>query len=51
VTPDDVKALLEPILNHRMVLQPEAQMRGTSIAKTIEDVTGSVPVPGSQGAP
>jgi len=51
VTPDDVKALLEPILNHRMVLQPEAQMRGTSIAKTIEDVAGSVPVPGSQGAP
>ncbi len=51
VTPDDVKAMLEPILNHRMVLQPEAQMRGTSIAKVIEDVAGSVPVPGSQGAP
>jgi MoxR-like ATPase len=51
VTPDDVKAMLEPILNHRMVLQPEAQMRGTSISKVIEDVAGSVPVPGSQGAP
>ena len=51
VTPDDVKVMLEPILNHRMLLQPEAQMRGTSIAKTIEDVAGSVPVPGSQGAP
>jgi MoxR-like ATPase len=51
VTPDDVKAMLEPILNHRMVLQPEAQMRGTSIGKVIEDVAGSVPVPGSQGAP
>ena len=50
VTPDDVKAMLEPILNHRMVLQPEALMRGTSIAKVIEDVAGSVPVPGSQGA-
>jgi MoxR-like ATPase len=50
VTPDDVKAMLEPILNHRMVLQPEAQMRGTSMAKVIEDVAGSVPVPGSQGA-
>jgi MoxR-like ATPase len=49
VTPDDVKAMLEPILNHRMVLQPEAQMRGTSIDKVIEDVAGSVPVPGSQG--
>ena len=51
VTPDDVKVMLEPILNHRMVLQPEAQMRGTSIAKVIEDVAGSVPVPGSQGTP
>lgn len=49
VAPDDVKALLEPILNHRMVLQPEAQMRGTSIAKVIEDVAGSVPVPGATG--
>ena len=51
VTPDDVKAMLEPILNHRMLLHPEAQMRGTSIDKVIEDVAGSVPVPGSQGAP
>ena len=51
VTPDDVKAMLEPILNHRMVLQPEAQMRGTSIAKVIEDVAGSISVPGSQGSP
>lgn len=51
VTPDDVKTMLEPILNHRMVLQPEAQMRGTSISKVIEDVAGSVPVPGSQGTP
>ena len=51
VTPDDVKAVLEPILNHRMLLHPEAQMRGTSIDKVIEDVAGSVPVPGSQGAP
>jgi len=51
VTPDDVKAMLGPILNHRMVLQPEAQMRGTSIDKVIEDVAGSVPVPGSQGSP
>jgi MoxR-like ATPase len=51
VTPDDVKVMLEPILNHRMVLQAEAQMRGTSIAKVIEDVAGSVPVPGSRGAP
>jgi MoxR-like ATPase len=50
VTPDDVKAMLEPILNHRMVLQPEAQMRGTTIAKVIEDVAGSVPVPGSLGS-
>ena len=34
-----------------VLLHPEAQMRGTSIAKVIEDVAGSVPVPGSQGAP
>jgi MoxR-like ATPase len=45
VTPDDVKALAHPVLEHRMALRPEAQMRGTGLDKTIESVLASLRVP------
>ena len=32
VTPDDIKALARPVLEHRLALRPEAQMRGTDMA-------------------
>ncbi len=46
VAPDDVKAMLRPVLNHRMILRPEAQMRGVDMATVIEGLAESVPVPG-----
>lgn len=48
VTPDDVKDLAEPVLAHRMVLRPEASMRGTTMASVIEAVLGHLRVPGSR---
>jgi MoxR-like ATPase len=48
VTPDDVKEMLHPVLNHRMILQPEAQMRGAGIASIIEDLSERVGVPGAK---
>jgi MoxR-like ATPase len=45
VAPDDVKALAHPVLEHRMALRPEAQMRGTGLDKTIESVLASLRVP------
>ncbi len=45
VTPDDVKTLALPVLEHRMALRPEAQMRGTGLDKTIESVLASLRVP------
>ncbi len=45
VTPDDVKALALPVLEHRMALRPEAQMRGTGLDRTIESVLASLRVP------
>ena len=47
VTPDDIKALAHPVLEHRMALRPEAQMRGTSIPEVIASVLRNLPVPGS----
>ena len=48
VTPDDIKGLAEPVLAHRMVLRPEASMRGTTMGSVIESVLGHLRVPGSR---
>ena len=48
VAPDDIKAMLGPVLNHRLILRPEAQMRGVSVAQVLEGVGQTVPVPGTR---
>ncbi len=45
VTPDDVKALIPPILNHRLILKPEIEIGGKSILNVIDEVTSAVHVP------
>ena len=45
VTPDDVQALAEPVLAHRMLLTPEAELQGTDAGRILHDVIASVPVP------
>ena len=50
VSPDDVKSVLQPVLNHRLIMRPEAQMRGVTIDKILEAVTGTVAVPGTRVA-
>lgn len=47
VTPDDVKALAGPVLEHRMSLRPEAQMRGETLAEIIDEVMARLRVPGT----
>ncbi|MGB8361893.1 MAG: MoxR family ATPase [Acidimicrobiia bacterium] len=47
VMPDDVKELAVPVLEHRLALRPEAQMRGETVGSVIEDVMGSLRVPGT----
>ncbi len=48
VSPDDIKAVLPPVLNHRLILLPEAQMRGVSIDSVIAGIAAGVPVPGTR---
>jgi MoxR-like ATPase len=50
VVPDDVKALATSVLEHRLVLSPEAQMRGTSAGAVLTSVLDSVPVPAARQA-
>jgi MoxR-like ATPase len=45
VTPDDVKAIAPPLLRHRLILRPEAQLDGLKIDGVIGSLLGQVPVP------
>lgn len=45
VTPDDIKAVAPPLLRHRLILRPEAQLDGVSIESVIQALLSQVPVP------
>jgi MoxR-like ATPase len=50
VTPDDVKALAVPVIGHRILVTPEAQLGGVTAADALGDVLRSVPIPTSAPA-
>jgi MoxR-like ATPase len=45
VVPDDIKDLAINVLAHRIVLAPEAQMRGSATEDVLEGLLGRVPIP------
>ncbi len=45
VVPDDVKAVAKPVLRHRLLLKPEAELEGLTPDAVIEALLDSVPVP------
>jgi MoxR-like ATPase len=45
VVPDDIKALAPSVLEHRLILSPEAMMRGVSAADVLTSVLDTVAVP------
>ena len=45
VTPDDVKALAQATLAHRLGLRPEAELEGVQVGQVLDSALGSVPVP------
>jgi MoxR-like ATPase len=48
VVPDDIKALAETVLAHRLVVTPEAQLAGLRSADVIGEVLRTVPVPSTR---
>jgi MoxR-like ATPase len=50
VTPDDIQDLAVPVLGHRLLLSPEAQMRGASVDEVLEGLLGRVPIPAREQA-
>jgi MoxR-like ATPase len=51
VTPDDVKPVAKPVLRHRVMLHPDAELQGISPDERIDDILRSAPVPRSATAP
>jgi MoxR-like ATPase len=45
VVPDDVKELVNPVLAHRLITAPEAQMIGRTAADVLADIVEYVPIP------
>src|SRR5262249_30307160 len=45
VTPDDVKEVAPSVLNHRLLLKPEAEVEGTTTDDVIRQTLGRVAVP------
>lgn len=45
VLPDDVKFLAPHVLTHRLMISPQAQLRGRQPAELVADIVAGVPVP------
>ncbi len=47
--PDDVKVLAPSVLEHRLILAPEAQMRGATPSAIVAGILETVPAPAARG--
>jgi MoxR-like ATPase len=45
VSPDDIKIMAIPVLEHRIMLRPEFEIEGHSITETVRDILTEVSVP------
>jgi len=48
VVPDDIKALAEPVLAHRLIVSPSARIKNVDTRFVVQDILDSVPVPGTR---
>jgi MoxR-like ATPase len=44
-TPDDVKIMAQPVLEHRLILRPEYELEGLSVTEVIQKVLQEIAVP------
>jgi MoxR-like ATPase len=45
VTPDDIKAMAVPVLEHRVILRPEFEIEGVTVIEVIQKILQQVAVP------
>jgi MoxR-like ATPase len=46
VLPDDIKALAEFVLAHRIVINPAARLKNLTAAQIVKEILHTIPVPG-----
>lgn len=51
VQPDDVKKIVGPIMNHRVILKPEARLRRRTTEQVVNEIVSQIAVPVLGGAP
>lgn len=45
VTPDDIKTMAVPVLEHRLILRPEFEIEGLGVAEVIQQILQQIAVP------
>ena len=45
VTPDDIRAMALPVLEHRLILRPEFEIEGLAVDEVVEKTLGEIAVP------
>lgn len=45
VTPDDIKRVLAPVMNHRLILRPESRLRKVTTETVLQDIVSEIAVP------
>lgn len=48
VLPDDIKALVAPVLAHRIIVAPAARLRDLSAERILNEILETLPVPGGE---
>jgi len=49
VIPDDIKALAHPVLEHRLILNPESRLRRMTNRSVLQEILQEIPVPAGTG--
>ncbi len=49
VLPDDVKKVLAPVMNHRVIVRPESRLRKVTAEKVIDEIVSEIAVPTIEG--
>jgi MoxR-like ATPase len=50
ILPDDIKALAHPVLEHRLILNPESRLRRMTSQRVLQEILHEVPVPAGSGS-
>jgi len=45
VSPDDIRAVALPVLEHRLILRPESELEGVRVGEMLDRILHEVPVP------